>query len=130
VRGQVLKFYGKPLPRDEACRVILVIVPERLVACISLAALLPFLLFIVLVIHQMAGNPIIVADEMPSSDGKSCRRFLRFRTTGCGLVFFPAIGRFLRACSIDQLPALLSVARGDVTLRDFLRLANHPSKLS
>ena len=95
---------------------------ERFVACVFLVVLLPTLLLIALLIHQTAGTPVIVTDELPSSDGAAARRCFRFRTTGRGASCFHTIGRFLRAYSIDELPGLWSVARGDIRLRYFLRL--------
>ncbi len=95
---------------------------ERCVACVFLIVLLPALLLVALLIHQVAGPPVMVRDELPSSDGSSMRGCFRFRTTGPGPPLFHAAGRFLRAYSVDELPGFWSVAHGDIRLRDFLRL--------
>ena len=95
--------------------------PDRFLACVLLVTLLPLLLLVALVIQLMAGDPVVVADELLSRDRNAIYRRYRFRTTGRGGSSFRAIGRFLRAYSLDEYPGLWSVVRGDIGLRDFIR---------
>jgi hypothetical protein len=64
---------------------------------------------------------VLVTEELTRADGAVAHR-LRFRTTGTGPSFFRTMGRFLRANSLKEWPGLWSVARGDISLSDLLRL--------
>jgi lipopolysaccharide/colanic/teichoic acid biosynthesis glycosyltransferase len=90
--------------------------PERLLACFFIATILPTLLLVALLVRQFAGSPVLVTDEFRAG------RCYRFRTTGPGVSSFHALGRFLRRCGIDDLPGLWSIVRGDIRMRDYLRL--------
>ena len=92
---------------------------ERFTAGVFLVVTLPTLLLTALVIREVAGNPIIVSDELPGSDGVEVRHRYRFRTTGRGASFFHAVGDFLRVYGIDTLPGFWSVVCGDIRLGDF-----------
>ena len=92
---------------------------ERFTAGVFLVVLLPTLLLAALVIREVAGNPIIVSDELPGSDAAEVRHCYRFRTTGRGASFFHAVGGFLRFYDIDRLPGFWSVVCGDIRLGDF-----------
>ena len=76
---------------------------ERFVGGVFLVSVLPTLLLVGFIIHSTAGYPVLITDEYPNGRGAITRR-LRFRTTGPGTDFFRVMGRFLRTCSIDELP--------------------------
>jgi undecaprenyl phosphate N,N'-diacetylbacillosamine 1-phosphate transferase len=93
---------------------------EWFLGCLSLIALSPTLFIIALLIRFTAGDPVVVADEMPNIDG-TITRCLRFRTSGNPI--FRSIGRLLRRYRLDESVGIWSVVRGDISLSEFFRLA-------
>ena len=87
--------------------------------------LLPVMAAIALAVRLAMGRPVLFAQERP---GRSARpfRMLKFRTmsdargtTGVPLADgdrITSLGRFLRRTSLDELPELLNVVRGDMSL--------------
>jgi exopolysaccharide biosynthesis polyprenyl glycosylphosphotransferase len=112
---------------------------ERAVALAILLATLPLLLAIAVAIKLTSSGPVLFRQERMRRHGKSFR-MLKFRSMHVGaddivdqfheqndmvdgLLFkmrddprVTAVGRFLRRWSVDELPQLLNVLRGDMAL--------------
>lgn len=94
-------------------------------ASAGLLLLLPVILFVALVIRIKLGSPVMFTQVRPGLDGRSFR-MIKFRTMtdarGPDGELLPdaqrltSFGRWLRATSIDELPELWNVLRGDMSL--------------
>ncbi|MCK9194588.1 MAG: sugar transferase [Nevskia sp.] len=91
--------------------------------------MLPTLLFIMLAVKLEGPGPVLYSQMRLGRHGKAFR-YLKFRTmkhdaenTATGPVFklrsdprVSRVGRFLRKTSLDELPALLNVIRGSMSI--------------
>jgi lipopolysaccharide/colanic/teichoic acid biosynthesis glycosyltransferase len=94
-------------------------------AAAGLLVLLPVLAATALAIRMSDGPPVLFRQVRPGLGGKpfTILKFRTMRATRPGEVFYQTdgarltrLGRFLRSTSIDELPELWNVLRGDMSL--------------
>lgn len=98
---------------------------DFVVASVGLIALAPLLGVIALAIRLVLGRPVIFAQRRP---GRHARPFIlyKFRTMSAARAAdgrlrpdrerLTRLGRLLRRTSVDELPGLINVVRGDMSL--------------
>lgn len=83
--------------------------------------LLPLLLLIVLLMKAEDSGPVLQSEWRVNGD-ENLVRLLRFRTTSPGTNRWSSkptrVGRLLCQANLDELPILLNILRGDITLYD------------
>ena len=94
-------------------------------AGVALVLLAPLLGFVAAVVRVALGRPVLFVQERPGLGGRPFRLY-KFRTMrdardGAGRPLpdearLTTVGRFLRATSLDELPELYNVVRGDMSL--------------
>ena len=98
---------------------------DLIVALVALVVLSPVLLVLALVVAVSLGRPVIFSQVRPGRDARPFRMFkfrtMRDATTPTGEPLpdeerLTAVGRFLRGTSLDELPELWNVLKGDMSL--------------
>jgi lipopolysaccharide/colanic/teichoic acid biosynthesis glycosyltransferase len=102
-------------------------VVDVLVAIVILALLGPLLIVVSLIVVIDSPGPVIYAQERVGRNGRGFRMW-KFRSmvaeadqvgplvTGCRDVRITRVGRYLRRTKLDELPQLVNVLRGQMTL--------------
>lgn len=98
---------------------------DTAVSLVGLLVLSPILLLVALLVRFRLGSPVIFAQDRPGFHGRTFRLY-KFRTMTDARDVDGALlpdsdrltcfGRFLRSTSLDELPELWNVLRGDMSL--------------
>ncbi len=98
---------------------------DRVFAAIALLMFSPLILIVAIAIYFRMGSPLIFSQPRPGKDGKIFR-FYKFRTMtderdAKGNLLddeqrLTAFGEFLRESSLDEIPQLWNILKGDMSL--------------
>ncbi len=98
---------------------------DILASLLGLTILLPLLAVVAIAVRMRLGSPVLFHQVRPGLHGKlfTLRKFRTMRTPRAGeellatdAVRLTRLGRFLRSTSLDELPTLWNVLRGDMSL--------------
>ncbi|MDF2522776.1 MAG: epsL [Clostridiales bacterium] len=113
--GRKKGFYEKFIKRPQ----------DFMLSLIALIVLSPVLLIVAILVKLKLGNPIVFQQDRPGLNEKNFKLY-KFRTmtdekdTNGGLlpdgIRLTKFGRFLRATSLDELPELWNIVRGDMAI--------------
>lgn len=117
---------------------------DLVIALLILFFLLPLIVILVILVRINMGSPVLYAQVRPGKDGKPFKmrkfRSMTNETDKDGNLLpgknrITPFGRLLRSSSMDELPGLLSVIRGDMSivgprplLMEYLPLYNEHQK--
>ncbi|MDM5329834.1 sugar transferase [Neobacillus sp. CF12] len=98
---------------------------DFLLSLIAIIVLSPILLIVAILVRKKLGNPVLFKQERPGLNGKIFMMF-KFRTmtderdkNGELLpdsIRLTKFGRFLRSTSLDELPELFNILKGDMSI--------------
>jgi lipopolysaccharide/colanic/teichoic acid biosynthesis glycosyltransferase len=92
---------------------------DVVVASLLLVVLSPLLAVVALLVRVRLGSPVFFRQLRPGRDGRVFT-LMKFRTmregAGTDAERLTKLGRFLRRTSLDELPELVNVVRGDMSL--------------
>lgn len=98
---------------------------DLVMALLALILLSPILLLVAIFVKIKMGSPVLFAQERPGKNGEIFRLY-KFRTMTNEKnaknellpvqVRLTRLGRFLRSTSMDELPELINILKGDMSL--------------
>ena len=106
---------AEPLPKPRTVTSLALRALDVTVAVLLLALTLPLILLAALAIRLGGRGPILQREARIGRGGHSFH-LITFRSTRDGSQVPTSLGRFMRPVRIDQLPVLLNLLRGDMTL--------------
>ncbi|GGM13495.1 sugar transferase [Deinococcus aerophilus] len=98
---------------------------DKVLAAMLFVALLPLWIILSIIIYKKLGTPVLFSQKRPGLRGKPFTMY-KFRTMSNAVDNYGRplpdserlgpLGRFLRSSSLDELPELFNVLRGDMSL--------------